>query len=42
MNFQLLIKVIAGIKAVAEIEFVVILAVAAFNLAVVARSIWLN
>lgn len=42
MSFQLLIKVITRIKAVAGIEFVVILTVTAFNLTIVARSIRTN
>ena len=42
MSFQLLIKIITGIKTVAGIEFVVILTVAAFNLAIVAMSVRLN
>ena len=42
MSFQLLIKVITRIKTVAGIEFVVILTMAALDLAVVARSIRAN
>ena len=42
MVFQLLVKVITGIKLVAGVELVVIFTVAAFDLAVVSRGIWFN
>ena len=42
MGFQLLVKVITGIKLVAGVELVVIFTVAAFDLAIVPRSIWFN
>lgn len=42
MVFQLLVKVITGIKLVAGIEFVVIFTVTAFDLPLVSRGIRLN
>lgn len=42
MNYQLLIRVITGIKAVARIELIVVFAVAAFDLAIVASGIGTN
>lgn len=39
MNFQLLIKVITGIKTVTGIELIVVFAVATFHLAIVARGV---
>lgn len=37
-----MIKVITGIKAVAGIEFIVFLAVAEFDITIVARNIYMN
>ena len=42
MSFQLLIKVITGIKTMAGIEFVMVFAVTTLDLTVVARSIRAN